>query len=101
MVLLFSGKMLSRQPSAFLNGYGRVAVASSVRLEHSDERGRWVKEGRGYTSEWTSKEKDGGDDGLHPMTVDWKGPPDHQVKYMPTFRRMQSWLPWNEFWVVV
>ncbi|ROW02180.1 hypothetical protein VSDG_02520 [Cytospora chrysosperma] len=98
------GECFQGEPQLFckdmwFSGYGRIAVVPSVSLEYSDERGRWVKEDRGYTSDWTAREGDGGDDDgagedAPSMRVDWKGPPD-RVKCMPTFT-MQSWLPWNE-----
>lgn len=93
------GECFQGEPQLFckdlwFNGYGRIAVVPSVNLEYSDERGGWVKEDRGYTSEWTAREGDEADEDAPPLKVDWEGPPD-QVKCMPTFT-MQSWLPWNE-----
>lgn len=90
-------------------GYGRIAVIPTVNLEYTDERGRWIKEKKGFVSDLVGdgkkkiEAKEYGDtdneEGKRKevntdLRIQWKGPPD-MVKCMPTFDR-QSWLPWNE-----
>lgn len=89
------GECFQGEPQLFCKdmwwaGHGRIAVVPSVNLEYSDEKGRHIKQAKGYASNWTSVE----DEGDLPLRIDWVGPPD-LVKCMPNFDR-QSWLPWNE-----
>lgn len=89
------GECFQGEPQLFCkdmwwHGYGKIAVVPSVNLEYTDERGRHIKQDKGYASNWTAVE----DEGDLPLRIDWAGPPD-MVKCMPSFDR-QSWLPWNE-----
>lgn len=95
------GECFQGEPQLFCKdmwwaGYGKIAVVPSVNLEYTDEKGRWVKKVKKYTSDWVKQENEteGDMEGAPPMKIEWKGPPD-EVKCMPAFDR-QEWLPWNE-----
>lgn len=99
------GECFQGEPQLFCKdlwwaGYGRIAVVPSVNLEYSDEKGRWIKESKGFVSDWVDRKnkadmEDEEDRRFDPdRKIEWEGPPD-MVKCMPSFDR-QSWLPWNE-----
>jgi alpha-1,3-mannosyltransferase len=67
------------------SGYGKIMVVPSVNLEYSDEKGRYIKELKGYTGALVTEEED---------RIQWLPPPD-KVKCMPTFDD-QTWRDWNE-----
>ncbi|KAK0631530.1 cryptococcal mannosyltransferase 1-domain-containing protein [Immersiella caudata] len=69
-------------------GYGKIMVVPSVNLEYSDEKGRYIKEMKGYTGRWAGEEKE------EEERIEWVGPPE-KVKCMPTFDD-QTWRDWNE-----
>jgi alpha-1,3-mannosyltransferase len=71
------------------HGYGRIAVVPSVNLEYSNERGREIKDLKGYTSRWV-KDVDRGSE-----KIEWNRSPPAKVKCMPTWAT-QSWQAWNE-----
>lgn len=72
----------------WFQGYGKIAVVPSVNLEYSNEKGKRIKEDKGYVSRWITQ-------GAGPEDkIEWQPPPD-QVKCMPTFDQ-QTWRPWNE-----
>jgi alpha-1,3-mannosyltransferase len=70
-------------------GYGKIMVVPSVNLEYAIDKGRVIKEVKGFTSSWVAREGSGME-----AKIEWLPPPD-QVKCMPTFQD-QSWRPWNE-----
>ncbi|KAK3934504.1 cryptococcal mannosyltransferase 1-domain-containing protein [Diplogelasinospora grovesii] len=72
----------------WFNGYGKIAVVPSVNLEYSNEKGKKIKEDKGYTSQWVTKDIAVAD------KIEWQPPPE-RVKCMPTFNR-QFWGLWNE-----
>lgn len=68
-------------------GHGKIMVVPTVHLEYSNEKGKYIKELKGYVSDWVGKVSD-------KDMIEWRGPPE-QVKCMPTFNE-QSWRLWNE-----
>ncbi|PWI64373.1 hypothetical protein PCL_10542 [Purpureocillium lilacinum] len=88
------GECFQGEPQLFckdlwFRGLGKVAVVPSVNLEYSVERGRRIKEVKGFTAELVASQKGGGTD-----AIKWPPPPE-TVKCMPTWQD-QSWRPWNE-----
>jgi alpha-1,3-mannosyltransferase len=71
-------------------GFGRIMVVPGVNLEYSVEKGRAIKEMKGFVSRWVAEE--GEED--REDRIEWAPAPD-MVKCMPTFEE-QSWRPWNE-----
>ncbi|TQS33071.1 hypothetical protein Golomagni_06598, partial [Golovinomyces magnicellulatus] len=72
----------------WLRGHGKIAVVPSVNLEYTVERGRQIKQLKGYTSDIVSIQDSSED------SISWQLEPPEMVKCMPDFKR-QSWRPWN------
>lgn len=69
-------------------GYGRIAVVPSVNLEYSDEKGRQIKEAKGYTSQWVGQ-------GVAEETdFEWQDEPPETVKCIPSYDN-QFFEAWN------
>lgn len=68
-------------------GYGKIAVVPSVNLEYSDERGRQIKEAKGYTSQWV------GQDVPEESAIEWQDEPPERVKCMPSYENQyfEAW----------
>ncbi|KAK2590676.1 hypothetical protein QQS21_011636 [Conoideocrella luteorostrata] len=73
----------------WFHGYRKIAVVPSINLEYSIEKGRKIKEAKGFTSNIVSSQgpSDGG--------IDWQLEPPEKVKCMSTWDN-QYWVPWNE-----
>lgn len=87
------GECFQGEPQLFckdlwFGGWGRVAVVPSVNVEYGDEKGRLIKEGKGYTSRWTAEERE------EEARIEWVDEPPAEVKCMPTYDN-QYWQPWN------
>lgn len=87
------GECMQGEPQLFCKdmwagGWGRVAVVPSVNLEYGDEKGRRIKEGKGYTSRWTAVEGEG--EGM----IEWVEEPPERVRCMPHFDQ-QFWQAWD------
>ncbi|KAI5917820.1 alpha-1,3-mannosyltransferase CMT1 [Camillea tinctor] len=88
------GECFAGEPTLFCkdlwwHGFGRIAVVPSVNLEYSNEAAEKIKDLKGYTSQWTAREK------AKDMKIEWEDNPPEMVKCMPSFDN-QSWRPWNE-----
>ncbi|KAK5662629.1 hypothetical protein OQA88_8543 [Cercophora sp. LCS_1] len=70
------------------HGYGKIMVVPSINLEYTNEKGKYIKELKGYTSQWIKKDVE------QDRIPEWLPPPD-KVKCMPTFND-QTWRLWNE-----
>ncbi|KAK0750521.1 cryptococcal mannosyltransferase 1-domain-containing protein [Schizothecium vesticola] len=87
------GECFQGEPQLFckdlwFGGWGRVAVVPSVNIEYGDEKGRLIKEGKGYTSRWTAVETE------EEARIEWVDEPPREVKCMPTYDN-QYWQAWN------
>ncbi|KAK1830483.1 glycosyltransferase [Podospora conica] len=88
------GECYQGEPQLFckdlwFGGWGRVAVVPSVNVEYGDEKGKLIKDGKGYTSAWTALEREG------EARIEWVREPPGEVKCMPTHDN-QYWQAWNE-----
>jgi alpha-1,3-mannosyltransferase len=88
------GECFQGEPQLFckdmwFNGYGKIAVVPSVNLEYSNERGKDIKDLKGYTSRWVSKDSSA-EDG-----TEWQSTPPERVKCIPSYDN-QFWQAWNE-----
>jgi alpha-1,3-mannosyltransferase len=84
------GECFQGEPQLFckdlwFHGYGKIAVIPSVNLEYSDEKGRMIKQEKGYTSQWVGQDDEG---------IDWKPAPPREVKCMPSYDK-QYFEAWN------
>ncbi|OAA52032.1 glycosyltransferase family 69 protein [Metarhizium rileyi] len=89
-----AGECRQGEPQLFckdlwFNGYRRIAVVPSVNLEYSVEKGKQIKEAKGFTSDIVSKQSPAGDG------IEWRLEPPEMVKCMPTWGN-QYWQSWNE-----
>ncbi|KAM0473430.1 hypothetical protein ACHAPX_008177 [Trichoderma viride] len=89
-----AGECRQGEPQLFckdlwFKGYRKIAVVPSVNLEYSVEKGKRIKESKGYTSDLVSKQ-DAADD-----QIDWRLDPPDMVRCMPTWAN-QYWQSWNE-----
>lgn len=73
----------------WLNGFGRIAVIPSVNLEYSVEKGRMIKEAKGFTSSNIDESKES------EYKITWQQDPPEKVKCMPVYEN-QYFQPWNE-----
>ena len=69
-------------------GYGRIAVVPIVNLEYGDEAPIWVKDAKGYVSNWM------GGAGEADARIAWDENPPEAIKCMPSYDN-QYWLPWH------
>jgi len=88
------GECVQGEPQLFCkdlwyHGYRRIAVVPSVNLEYSDERGRQIKDLKGYTSRWA------GNVDSKAEAIEWRQNPPNKVKCMGTYAN-QFWQAWNE-----
>ncbi|OAQ66119.1 glycosyltransferase family 69 [Pochonia chlamydosporia 170] len=89
-----AGECMQGEPQLFCKdlwakGYRKIAVIPSVNLEYSIEKGKMIKEAKGFTSDNVANQDAAGD------KIDWKGDPPEKVKCMPTWGN-QYWQLWNE-----
>jgi alpha-1,3-mannosyltransferase len=73
------------------HGHGKIAVIPSINLEYSDERGRQIKQAKGYTSALVAQQA-GNEDA---DKISWQLDPPERVKCMASYDT-QHWVPWNE-----
>jgi len=88
------GECMQGEPQLFCkdlwyHGHGKIAVVPSIHLEYSDEKGKMIKDLKGYTSRWVTEA--GGTD----EKIDWETIPPERVKCMPGWEN-QYWEAWNE-----
>ena len=88
------GECFQGEPQLFckdmwFNGYGKIAVVPSVNLEYSDEKGKQIKDAKGYTSQWVSQ------NAASETRIEWQRAPPAQVKCIPSYSD-QFWQAWNE-----
>jgi alpha-1,3-mannosyltransferase len=89
-----AGECLQGEPQLFckdlwFRGYGKIATVPAINLEYTDEKGRMIKEAKGYTSAWVSSE------GHVDEKIDWVLEPPERVKCMPSWEN-QFFQAWNE-----
>lgn len=89
-----AGECEQGEPQVFckdlwFHGYRKIAVIPSINLEYSVEKGKMIKEAKGFTSDNVS-EQDPSED-----KIDWRLEPPEKVKCMPTWEN-QYWQLWNE-----
>lgn len=70
------------------HGYGKIAVVPTVNLEYSDEKGKQIKDAKGFTSQLV------GGEGNEDAIIDWKISPPEKVKCMPDYAH-QYFEMWN------
>ena len=70
-------------------GFGKIAVVPTVNLEYTNDKGRKVKELKGYTSDLVRGKSEAD------MRIDWAVEPPEKVLCAPGFDR-QDWRAWNE-----
>ncbi|KAK1752856.1 cryptococcal mannosyltransferase 1-domain-containing protein [Echria macrotheca] len=85
------GECMQGEPQLFCkdmwwHGYRRIAVVPSISLEYSDERGKQIKDAKGYTSRWV-KEAD--------ADIEWQSDPPDTVKCIPKYEN-QYFEAWNK-----
>lgn len=73
----------------WFKGHGKIAVIPTVNLEYSDDKAKWIKDAKGYTSENVAKQDAAGD------VIEWQQKPPGKVKCMPVWEN-QYWVEWNE-----
>ncbi|KAG6016694.1 hypothetical protein E4U54_000617 [Claviceps lovelessii] len=89
-----AGECQQGEPQLFckdlwFNGYRKIAVVPSVNLEYSVEKGKLIKEAKGFTSDTVSTQDSAGDH------IEWRLDPPEKVKCMPSWEN-QFWQLWNE-----
>lgn len=87
------GECFQGEPQLFckdlwFHGYGKIAVVPSVNLEYSDEKGRQIKEYKGYTSQWV------GQGITEEEEIEWQSAPPEGVKCIPAYDD-QYFEAWN------
>ena len=90
------GECRTGEPTLFCKdlwykGYGKIMVVPTVNLEYSVNKGRKIKELKGFASEVAERVEGQQEEG---DKIEWLPPPD-LVKCMPTFQE-QTWRAWNE-----
>ncbi|KAJ2907332.1 Alpha-1,3-mannosyltransferase [Zalerion maritima] len=90
------GECFSGEPQMFckdlwLRGMGKIAVVPSVNFEYTNEKGKAVKEIKGYVEDWLRLEELG----QGSPTIDWL-PPPKTVRCLGIGWRNQDWRPWDE-----
>ena len=73
----------------WFHGYGKIAVIPSVNLEYSVEKGRMIKQEKGYVTDAVSTQDASAD------RIDWRLNPPEKVKCFDEWTSI-SWRPWNE-----
>ncbi|KAL0467605.1 cryptococcal mannosyltransferase 1 domain-containing protein [Neurospora intermedia] len=71
------------------HGYGKIAVVPTVNLEYSDEKGKKIKEAKGFTSHLVGAE------GHRDDAIQWQASPPEKVKCMPDYAH-QFFEEWNK-----
>jgi alpha-1,3-mannosyltransferase len=89
-----AGECVQGEPQTFckdmwFHGYGKIATIPTVNLEYSDEKGKKIKDAKGYTSRLVAEE------GYVDEGIEWQLTPPDLVKCMPTWGN-QFWQAWNE-----
>jgi len=89
-----AGECRQGEPQLFckdlwFNGYRKIAVVPSVNLEYSVDKGKLIKEAKGFTSDTVSKQD------LTRDQIKWRFDPPEKVKCMPSWEN-QFWQLWNE-----
>lgn len=72
-------------------GYGKIAVVPTVNLEYSDEKGKAIKNLKGYALDLIATVPDESKAGK----IDWQPHPPAMVKCMAVMEK-PDWRPWNE-----
>ena len=70
-------------------GHGRIAVVPIVNVEYSDEAAMYIKDAKGYVSNWM------GGGGEADERIVWDPNPPALVRCMPNYDN-QTWVPWNQ-----
>lgn len=88
------GECFQGEPQLFckdlwFHGHGKIAVVPSVNLEYSNERGRQIKESKGYTSRWV------GQASIEEGALIWQNIPPEGIKCIPAYDN-QYFEAWNE-----
>ncbi|KAI5465521.1 family 69 glycosyltransferase [Mariannaea sp. PMI_226] len=73
----------------WFRGFRKIAVIPTVNLEYSNERGKRIKDLKGYTGDLVLDQTEDAN------RIDWVLEPPEKVKCMPTWDN-QFWRPWNE-----
>lgn len=73
----------------WLNGFGRIAVIPTVNLEYSVEKGKLIKDAKGFTSANVASSNES------EYKIVWQQDPPEKVKCMPQYDN-QYFQPWNE-----
>lgn len=86
------GECYQGEPQLFckdlwFHGYGKIAVVPSVNLEYSDEKGKQIKESKGYTSQWV------GQGVAEEAGIEWQAEPPEGVKCIPSYENQyfEAW----------
>jgi alpha-1,3-mannosyltransferase len=85
----FQGEVQLLCKDMWHRGFGKIAVVPTVNLEYTNEKGKKVKELKGYTSDLVRGKTE------EEMSIDWVTQPPEKVLCSPDFHR-QSWRVWNE-----
>ncbi|KAL2198259.1 glycosyltransferase family 69 protein [Corynascus similis CBS 632.67] len=88
------GECFQGEPQLFCKdlwyyGYGKIAVVPAVNLEYTNDKGRKIKQEKGYTSEWVSA-PDWKDE-----AIEWQADPPEKVKCFAGWKK-QFFRVWNE-----
>jgi len=86
------GECMQGEPQLFCkdlwwNGYSRIAVVPSISLEYSNDRGKQIKEAKGWTSQWWKE--------VDEAEIIWRKEPPEKVKCIPNYEN-QTWEAWNK-----
>ncbi|KAK2606478.1 hypothetical protein QQS21_003171 [Conoideocrella luteorostrata] len=73
----------------WFHGYRKIAVVPSINLEYSVEKGKMIKEAKGFTSNNVLSQN------LSDDEIDWQLEPPEKVRCMSSWEN-QYWVPWNE-----
>lgn len=85
----FQGEPQTFAKDMWFHGYGKIATISTVNLEYSDDKGKKIKNAKGYTSRWV------GENGYVDEKIEWRLEPPEKVKCMPNWEN-QFWQAWDE-----
>ncbi|KAH7156960.1 alpha-1,3-mannosyltransferase CMT1 [Dactylonectria macrodidyma] len=73
----------------WFRGLGKIAVIPTVNLEYSVEKGKMIKEAKGFVSDHVTKQRQSDE------RFEWAVQPPARVKCMPTWDH-QFWKAWNQ-----
>ncbi|POR30951.1 Alpha-1,3-mannosyltransferase CMT1 [Tolypocladium paradoxum] len=74
----------------WFHGFGKIAVVPTVNLEYSIEKGKLIKEAKGFVTDLVGQQN------LADDKINWRLEPPEKVKCMEESWSRQIWQLWNE-----